>query len=405
VDGLAGSSGAVIKAVDAGFFNAPPKAHPTTVYVVSYRDGHLRSFSGAPTFADRIQSKFCYMVDTSEQHSANTCTVTSSDDAYSFSVELSATWRVTDPEAAVRANLTDGNSRVLGSLEDLVWQTARGYEPGRAAAAEGAVRARLSRPVPLEAGITVLRAAARFRADAAVTEATRGLDSDKHQGNLERQRMARLQSMFDGSEASALMMHMMQHPEDTATVLGMLKDNREKEQALRLGLLEGDRRHYLAMLDRALENNLINDDDAQPLRDMLFNPAAGASLSSGSVSMVPIAPRPALSLPPGAGPAGGAAATGPVTAPQAPYGQAQPGQAQYGQAPQGQAQYGQAGAAAPPVAQGWVVEDVVDSGPASGAPASPADSAAAEQAGPGPAGNAPGGVRKWRQLKPGQGPS
>jgi hypothetical protein len=398
VDGLAGSSGTVIKTVDAGFFNAPPKAHPTTVYVVSYRDGHLRSFSGAPTFADRISSKFCYMVDTSEQHSANTGTVTSAVDAYSFSVELSATWRVTDPETAVRANLTDGSALVLGSLEDMVWQIARGYEPGRAAAAEGAVRARLARPVPLEAGITVLRAAARFRADAAVTEPTRAMDSDTHQGNLERQRMARLQEMFDGTESGALMMHMLQHPEDTGSVLSMMKDNREKEQALRLNLLEGDRRHYLAMLDRALENNLINDDDAQPLRDMLFNPAAGAALSSGSVSMVPIAPRPALSLPPGVGPAGGTAAVGPATAPQAPYQQAQPGQAQPGQVPYGQAQPGQAGAGAPPVAQGYVVEDVLDSGPAK------QPDPAAEPAGPGPAGNAPGGVKNWRQLKkPGQG--
>lgn len=398
---MAASSGAVITAVDAGFFNAPPKAHPTTVYVVSYRDGHLRSFSGAPTFADRISSKFCYMVDTSEQHSSNTCTVTSAVDAYSFSVELSATWRVTDPETAVRANLTDGSELVLGSLEDMVWQIARGYEPGRAAAAEGAVRARLSRPVPLAAGITVLRAAARFRADAAVTEATRGMDSDTHQGNLERQRMARLQGMFDGTESGALMMHMLQHPEDTGSVLSMMKDNREKEQALRLNLLEGDRRHYLAMLDRALENNLINDDDAQPLRDMLFHPAAGAALSSGSVSMVPIAPRPALSLPPGVGPAGSAAG-GPASAPQAPYQLAQPGQAQPGQASSGQAQPGQAGAgASPPVAQGYVVEDVLDSGPAR-----QPGPAAAEPAGPDPAANAAGGVKNWRPLKkPGQGPA
>ena len=122
----------MIQAVDAGFFTAPPKAHPSRVYVVSYRDGHLRSFSGAPSATDRIAARFCYIVDTSEQHSTNTCTVTSAVDAYSFSVELSATWRVTDPEAAVRADLSDGSGLVLATLQDTVWQIARGL-PARAA--------------------------------------------------------------------------------------------------------------------------------------------------------------------------------------------------------------------------------------------------------------------------------
>ena len=189
----------VIEAVNAGFFNAPPKAHPGIVYVVSYRDGHLRSFSGIPSYGDRIGSSFCFLVNTNEQHSSSTVTVSSADDAHAFSVELSATWRVTDPEAAVRDNLSDPGGLVLASLQDLTWQVARGFEPQRAAAAEAAVRGRLALPVPLDSGVTVLRAAARFRADSAVTHATRGIDTDAHQGGLERQRVARLHGMFDGT--------------------------------------------------------------------------------------------------------------------------------------------------------------------------------------------------------------
>jgi hypothetical protein len=347
VSELATASGAVIQTVNAGFFTAPPKAHPSRVYVVSYRDGSLRSFSGAPSVTERISSKFCYLVDTSEQYASSTYTVTSAVDAYSFSVELTAAWRVSDPEAAVRANLSDGSSTVLGSLQDTVWQIARGFQPDRAAAAENAVRARLDATIPLGAGITVLRAAARFRADAAVTKATVTRDNAVQEGTRERERMALLRDMFDGSEASALMIHLLRHPDDTGTALTTLKDNREKEQALRLALQDRDRQHYLAMLDRALDNNLINDADAQPLRDLLFGQAAGAGLT-GSVAMVPIAPKPALGLPPG------------VTA---------------------------SGTAVPPVVPGYVVEDgpVEDADPNAPCPVTP--------------GSAPGGVREWKPLK------
>src|SRR6201999_586194 len=108
------------------------------------------------------------------------------------------------------------------------------------------------RPFPLEAGVTVVRAAARFRADAAVTSAITDTDSDLHKGNLERQRMARLREMFDGTEGGALMLHMLAHPDDAGTALNALREDRDKEHALRLTALAGDRKHYLAMLDRAL---------------------------------------------------------------------------------------------------------------------------------------------------------
>jgi hypothetical protein len=372
---LATSSGAVIQTVDAGFFTAPPKAHPSRVYVVSYRDGHLRSFSGAPSAAERISSKFCYLVDTSEQYASSTCTVTSAVDAYSFSVELTAAWRVTDPEAAVRADLSDGSSLVLGSLQDTVWQIARSFQPDRAASAESAVRASLEGAIPLGAGITVLRAVARFRADAAVTKATVSRDTAAHEGTLERERMALLRDMFDGSEASALVLHLLRHPGDTGSALTTLKDNREKEQALRLALQDRDRQHYLAILDRALDNNLINDADAQPLRDLLFGQSAGAGLT-GSAAMVPIASKPALSLPPGVTASGTAAALS----------NGAPGSAQ--------ATGGQAPSSPSPVVQGYVVEDVPvsgpveDAGPTAPAPASPASPGAA-----------PGGVREWKPLK------
>jgi hypothetical protein len=371
------SSSAVIQTVDAGFFTKPPRAHPSRVYVVSYRDGSIRSFSGAPTIADRISSKLFYLVDTGDQHVANTCTVTSASDAYSFSVELSATWRVTDPETAVLANLSDGNGLVLGTLQDTVWQIARGFRPDQAIAAENAVRARLAGEIRLASGITVLHAVARFRADAAVTGAVKDIDTEAHQALLERQRKAALDELFDGSEASALALQLLRHPNETATVLGTLKDNREKETALKLAMLTADREHYLALLDRALANDLINDDDAQPLRDLLFGQAGGGL--TGSTTMVPIASKPPLSLPPGV--AAGTAAPAPSF-----------GASNSASGPGAQAQ---APSAASPVAQGWVVEDVVVT-----SPAEDADPSAGQAA----AGSGAGGVSGWKQIKrPGQG--
>jgi hypothetical protein len=371
---LAKNSGGVVQAVDAGLFTAPPKAHPSRVYVVSYRDGHLRLFSGAPTAAERITARFCYLVDTSEQHATSTCTVTSAVDAYSFSVELSATWRVTDPEAAVRADLSDGTAMVVATLQDAIWQIARGYRPEQAAVAEQAVRASLATQIPLASGITIVRAVARFRADAAVTSATVDRDAVAHKAELDRNRMAALSELFDGSEAGALMIHLLQHPDDTATALGTLKDNREKEQALRLALVDRDRQHYLAMLDRALDNNLINDADAQPLRDILFGQAASATLT-GSVTMVPLASRPPLSLPQGALASGAGAASG------------------LGAPSTSQAAGRQEPASEPQVAQGYVVEDV-DVPAEDDTPNPPAS----------PPGSAPGGVVGWKPIKkPAQG--
>ena len=57
-------------------------------------------------------------------------------DAYSFTVEAEATWKVTNPEAVVRANLSDGNEVVLAWLKDEFWGIGRDHEPEDAAGAE-----------------------------------------------------------------------------------------------------------------------------------------------------------------------------------------------------------------------------------------------------------------------------
>ena len=349
---MAQSSGVILQTIDSRLFVAPPKVHPHNAYVVSYRDGGVRLFSGAPSIADRLGGRYCYIVDIAEHRVTGSCTVPSLIDAYAFTVEVEATWKVTDPVAVVSANLADGNEVVLAHLKDELWVIGRQYLPENAGAAEAAARNTLPPVSALAEGITVLRSAARFRTDSHLTAAVLDMDAGRHQGNLDAQRMQQLRQWFDGSEESAILLHLLQHKDDTGTVLQMLANGQDKAQAMRL-----------ALLDRMLEHKLITDADAQPLRDQVMGPSVAPP-----VTMKPIKGRPAPpALPP--------AVAGSIVPEPAP-----------------------PGAAAPPA--GPVAEDQPTRSP--GRPPAPSGDAEADHTG-----NAPGGVREWKQLKnrPGQEPA
>jgi hypothetical protein len=356
------SSGVIVQTVEAGFFNAPPKAQASNIYVVYYRDGRVQAFTGVPSQKDRWGSRFCYIVDTAERRVRDSFTVPSMTDAYSFGVEAEATWKVTSPEAVVRAGLTDGNEVVLAWLKDELWVVGRDYSPGDAAGAEATARSVLSGARGLAEGVTILRATARFQVDAHLTTATIERDADTHQGTLDRQRTDRLQQMLDGSDEAMVVMHLLRHPDDTGSMLQMMADARDKNQAVRLGLL-----------DRMLVHNLITDADAQPLRDAVL----GQPISSSVIKMRPISSRamPAA-LPPGA--------------PQALPSAGSPGSASAGSRPPKKT---------------YAVVDTPSSAPP--APTGPAAPSQQVQPDPQPAAEhapASGRVKAWKQLKksPGQ---
>lgn len=277
------SSGIILRTLDSSFFNAPPKAHPSNIYVVSYNDGRIRAFTGAPSAVDRWGSRFCYIVDTAERRVSSSFAIPSSTDAYSFTTEVEATWKVTNAEAVVRANLSDGNEVVLARLRDELWMIGRQFRPEDAAGAEIAARSALLGLRELDEGITILRSTARFRTDTHLTDAELQRDHDRHEGSREEQRMLRLRRMVEGSDEAMVMLHLTRHPDDTGTVLQMIGDSRDKNQAVQLGLL-----------DRMLEHNLITDADAQPLRDSVLGRIAPP------VTMRAIAPRTPPALPGGA---------------------------------------------------------------------------------------------------------
>lgn len=348
---MSDSSGVILQTLDSSVFTAPPKTHPGNVYVVAYRDGTTKSFSGAPAVRDRLGSQFCYVVDTAEQHATGECTVPSSVDAYWFTVEMNATWKVTDPEAVVRAKLANGNEAVLGWLRDELWQISRGFAPEAAANAEAAARSALSGGCQLSPGITLLSCATRFRADTRLAEGRVELDKDSLQGQLTQRRYDRLKQRLDGSDEAAILEHLHQHPEDTGTVLALMSAGRQRNQELHHSLLK-------EMLDRGL----ITDADAQPLRDaVLGGNALGRVPSPGPRTVA--SSRPTLSLPSGVSLPAGAPSTGSPAA----------------QAPGGTN----------------VTGDAAVAGQSAPAPqANALDSSAGADGG-----NSPGGVKAWKQLK------
>lgn len=300
---MAESSGLILTTVDVSFFTAPPRAQLASVYVISYRDGSVKAFTGTPSAGDRRSSRSCYIVDTAEHRVSATYSVPSAKDAYSFTVDVEATWKVTNPEAVVRKNTANGDEVVLAHLKDEIWVTSRQFPANSPGPAEMAARTALARLRDLDEGITILRAAARFRTDSRLQDGDVAIDEDALQGTLAGNRMARLRNWFDGSEHAAILSHLLQHPDDTGSVLQLMRDDRNQKQQVHLDLLKD-------MLDRGF----ITDDDAQPLRDALLGftqrggalgaPALGSSATGSSAGA-----KPPLALPAHLGPVSGASSS------------------------------------------------------------------------------------------------
>lgn len=295
---MADSSGVIVQTLEAGVFKAPPKAHPSSVYVLSYKDGSVRSFPGAPSVTERRGSRFCYVVDTSEHGVTGECIVASAVDAYSFTVEMNATWRVTDPAAAVQDNLADGGATVIGWLTDQLWQVGRQFPPRLAAEAETEARRLLQGAHSLTQGITVTAAAARFRGDSTLDVGTKALDEDSLQGALELQRVTRLKDRLANGDNALLLEHLLQHPEDTPTLINMIAASNQQDQAVRLGLLKD-------LMDRGM----ITDADLDGFRAALLGgtalPVGGhAAISQGTTGQTAIGQTPAVYGAGGAGTGG-----------------------------------------------------------------------------------------------------
>ena len=89
---------------------------------------------------DRAGSRFCYVIDTSEQQTAWSFNAPSSQDAYYFTLFADVTWRVHDPESLVRSGTDRPGQVICTSVEDEMWPIARSFPPSDSAGAERACR-------------------------------------------------------------------------------------------------------------------------------------------------------------------------------------------------------------------------------------------------------------------------
>jgi hypothetical protein len=270
---MADSSPIILQKIDAGLIASIPKPRPDAVFVLSYGGGGLKTFNRTPPMSERIGSKYCYIVDLSERHTSGSLRIPAMGDVYFFQLGYDATWQVTDPEVVIRRNIGDGDAVVAGFLRDALWQIGRSYPPSAVQGAEDEARRYLEPPFDLGGGLAVTWLSIRLALDERQSEAAVEVDADAHSGRLARTRVQRLRGLLDGDE-SFLLLHLAQHPEDTGSVLQMITTSRERNEQLRLGLL-----------DRMLERGFVQDADIGPLRDSILG-------APGSLVLPPSRPLP-----------------------------------------------------------------------------------------------------------------
>jgi hypothetical protein len=277
---MADSSPVILQRITEGFRTNPPKLPPHAVFVLNYGAGVLKTFNRKPPMPDRIKSKYHYLVDTSEHRQVGSLRMPAMGDVYFFQLDYDATWQVSDPEAVVRRNVRDGGAVVEGFLRDALWRAGRSYSPNSVQMAEEEARRSLRAPFDLGGGLTVTWLSIRLTLDERQSTAVVQVDEDAHTGRLTRSRVLRLRELLDGDE-SYLMLHLAQHPEDTGSVLQMLAASRERNEQVRLGLL-----------DRMLERGFIQDADIGPLRESILGaPGPVALPASRALPAVLTPPR------------------------------------------------------------------------------------------------------------------
>lgn len=255
----------ILQRHESGWLTSAPKVGATEVYVLSYHDGRLQAFLRRPGFAERAGSRYCYVIDTSEQRTAWSFTAPSRRDAYYFTVFADVTWRVNDPEGLVRSGSQDAIQVIRTSIEDEMWYIARGFLPDDSAGAERACRQAAAMLDTRPAGLVVSRAVTRVTTDKSLTDATRHTGQELHRNDIDRihrqledDRVNHLRALMQGDD-SMILLHLANNRADTGGVISMLMEARQRGESARSELF-----------DKMVSNGFIQDSDVQGLRDSLL---------------------------------------------------------------------------------------------------------------------------------------
>jgi hypothetical protein len=303
---------AIVQRHDSNWLTTSPVVGAAQVYVLSYKDGRLVAFTRRPTFADRVGSTFCYVVDTAEQRTSFSTTAPSRQDAYPFTVQADVVWRVVDAEALVRSGVDDAAQVVRSAVDDQLWTVGRRFAPDDAAGAEQAGRQAFPANSAVSSGLALVRVLVRMTPYAGLTGAVRQADSVRHDGAIgllkmqqESDRMHHMRTLLDGDE-SLLLLHLANNRSDTGSVIQLMLEARQRGETTRMELF-----------DRMVANNFIQDADVEPLRRALLG-GSGPGMLTPTVGLTSSSMRaiiPGDPVPPAAASPSTGGATGSVPPP------------------------------------------------------------------------------------------
>ncbi|MFI5694830.1 hypothetical protein ACIA58_23445 [Kribbella sp. NPDC051586] len=269
----------IVQLVEIGASGSLPKKPPNWKFVLGFADGTVRAYVGRPSLWDRIRSEHCFLIDTSVHQLTAAFTVPAQGDAYHFSVQLGAAWQVVDTTTVAGNRMYDVPGLVTGALQQQLWLQGRQYAPHAATELERAAGHALQNGMTLAEGVSILRVTVRVQVDPSLPRQKLALDEVEHENEIEKTRFKALQTLSQ-ADNGMIIIEVMNHPENLSEVLKMIVHGHDRDAQSRLDLL-----------DRLLEHKLIQDSDAQPLRDEVngIRSTYPQSIGGGSTSIDPLA--------------------------------------------------------------------------------------------------------------------
>lgn len=282
----------ITQRIDSGTWTKLPQVDAHYSYVLAYKRGELRSFTHTPGLSDRAGSTRCYIVDMARRSLSGELLLAAKGGRYKFVATYQAQWQIADPVEVVRGNVEDGADTVTAYLATSLQPIGRRFDPADDAGVESEIAGTIGAEamaggVLIGAGLALTALAVRFNSDPRVIGRDVEVDDDAHQGKLDKLQMIRLRDLLNG-DGSAISLHLVRNPNDTATVLQMIREAKDKSEQLRL-----------EWLDRMWRDDAIQAADYDEARAAVLGgasaqaPMAGPGAVGWSGPADPFAPPPA----------------------------------------------------------------------------------------------------------------
>lgn len=248
-----------------------PPAASDTVVVVTYADARTALFTGRPRWRDRRGASRFDVVDVSDHVTRTSTHLPTHGDVYRFGADVTIAWHVYDAGEVVRRRAVHGDDLALGYVLEQFRSLSRRYQAKDVAGAEESLRRALPLPVRLPSGLEIIGISAALTVDQRLARRVTDRDEALHTTDIDQIDVTRLQDRADRlrplvqGPQGAVLVHLAQHPEDTGSVLQLMVQGRNE-----------DRAHHLALLDRLLQNEFVQEADVAPLRAALLGSVPGA---------------------------------------------------------------------------------------------------------------------------------